>query len=44
MEQGLASRLDQPRAGTDPTLGILQEALVALVGGDAALDSCHDGC
>src|SRR5258706_6636303 len=42
MEQGLASRFDQPRAGTDPTLGILEEALVALVGGDAALDSCHE--
>ena len=41
VEQGLARRLDQPRAGALATLGVVEEALVAGVRGDAALDSCH---
>ena len=41
VQQGLARRLDQPRARALATLRVLEEALVARVGGDAALDSGH---
>src|SRR5450759_3022021 len=41
MEQRFVGRLDQPRAGPLAALGRVQEALVALVRGDAALDASH---
>src|SRR5262245_27019066 len=41
VEQGFAGRLDQPRTRALAAFRVLQEALVAGVGGDAALDSGH---
>src|SRR5437667_960094 len=42
VEERLACWPDQLRPRSSPTLGLAQEALVAFVGGDAALDSSHD--
>src|SRR5258706_14770672 len=41
MEQRLACRPDELRARALAALGGLEQALVALVGGDSALDACH---
>src|SRR5687767_3741878 len=41
VEQRLARRLDQRRLGAAPTLGGLEQTLVAPVGCYAALYSCH---
>ena len=41
VEERFARRLDQPGLRALAALGRVQEALVALVRGDAALDSCH---
>src|SRR4029077_7755306 len=43
VEERLARGLDQPRLGPLAAFGRVQEALVALMVGDATLDSCHDG-
>jgi hypothetical protein len=42
VEQRLARRLDQARPRALTALGVVQEALVALVGRDAPFDSCHE--
>ena len=42
VEERLARGLDQPRLGALAALGVLHEALVAPVGRDAPLDSCHE--
>jgi hypothetical protein len=39
VEERLASGLDEPGACAMPALGVLEKALVALVGRDAPLDS-----
>ena len=41
VQERFARRLDELRLGAFATLGRIQQTLVALVGGDAALDSCH---
>src|SRR5688572_16323826 len=41
VQQRLAGGLDQLRLGALSALGRLEQALVALVRGDASLDSCH---
>src|SRR6185503_7598010 len=42
VEVRLAGGLDEPRLRAHPAFGCLEQALVALVGSDAALDSCHE--
>src|SRR5207245_319830 len=41
VEARLASGLDETGLRAHPPLGGVEKSLVALVGGDAALDSCH---
>src|SRR5205823_4909211 len=41
VEERFACRFDEPRARALAALGRLQQTLVALVGGDAPLYTCH---
>src|SRR6185436_14309620 len=42
VELRLARRLDQPRSCAAAAFSRVEKTLVSLVGGDAALDACHD--